>query len=154
MTTRGSILLPLHRNNYCQLKILFIKLKVHQIKGILVESPIELIEKAAAAVKEKYTRRKQLKKKRFDGFIFLKSRWKIGKWDYELYRVGKTITLSRQGGSLNKYGAGQLFVYKRRFETKEEARRVLRKLPDCIPHWNAKTYGFKLTKHKDLENLA
>ena len=84
-------MLPLHRNNYCQLKILFIKLKVHQIKGILVESPIELIEKAAAAVKEKYTRRKQLKKKRFDGFIFLKSRWKIGKWDYELYRVGKNI---------------------------------------------------------------
>ena len=118
-----------------------------------MEDPIALIKKAAATVNAQYERRKQLKKKRFDGFIFLKARWTIGRWNYELYRVGKTITLSRRGGSLNENSPGQLFVYKRRFETKEEARRVLRKLPTYIPHWEAKTYGFKLTKHKNFEAL-
>ena len=59
-----------------------------------MEDPIALIKKAAATVNAQYERRKQLKKKRFDGFIFLKARWTIGRWNYELYRVGKTITLS------------------------------------------------------------
>ena len=116
-----------------------------------MEGPIALIEKAVAAANAQRARRKLQKKRRFDGFIFLKARWKIGKWNYELYRVGKTITLSRQGGSLNTDGPGQLFVYKRRFETKEEARRVFRKLPSYIPHWEAKTYGLKLTKHENFE---